>query len=207
MKTRSPTTAGPENPEPSVLMFQSKGGPSLGHFCFKPFSADVPSRCAPRHCGQSSACTVAQNRSVQLPMHNLAKYESIIDAPTEGFLSARQSQWRSGVLTCSGCPLLLALVLAIAAVCRHAATRFTHSVVPRAAARPHPRGSGPQPTARPILHHRQLRWRQVCEWRALSRATSAQSGAGASSIRFEAVRNRPGWPRCRGPATGGTPKL
>src|SRR5262245_57543778 len=50
---RVPTTDGVEKPSPMSFTCQSNLGPSFGHCFRRPRSRDIPSRCGPRHWGQS----------------------------------------------------------------------------------------------------------------------------------------------------------
>ena len=59
-------TAGVEKPWPISLTCQSSFGPSLGHSCNRLVSFEMPSRCGPRHCGQSAACSAVAERR-QMP--------------------------------------------------------------------------------------------------------------------------------------------
>src|SRR4030095_8857307 len=50
---RFPTTTGVEYPSPISFTCQRSFGPPAGHCLSRPLSRDIPSRCGPRHCGQS----------------------------------------------------------------------------------------------------------------------------------------------------------
>src|ERR1051326_189869 len=72
---RSPTIAGVEKPEPMSLTCQMSFGPSFGHSLSRPFSSEMPSRCGPRHCGQSVAWLRKGAR--QRAMGNAARMEAL----------------------------------------------------------------------------------------------------------------------------------
>src|SRR5438046_8886535 len=55
VKIREPAMDTLEKPSPIPVAFQASGGPPEGHSAKSPVSGDMPSRCGPRHCGQSAA--------------------------------------------------------------------------------------------------------------------------------------------------------
>src|ERR1019366_4637844 len=74
------------------LVCQSSFGPTFGHSFNKPVSLEMPSRCGPRHCGQSSAeaasvkmlTQVAARKNEQFFIFHLNGLENVARQPCRG---------------------------------------------------------------------------------------------------------------------------
>src|SRR5689334_17774063 len=65
-----------EKPSPSPWTCQTFGGPAAGQDFSSPVSGEMPSRCGPRHCGQSPAIhrvAVAEAR-MQIPSIKMQRF-------------------------------------------------------------------------------------------------------------------------------------
>src|SRR5436190_6432769 len=56
------------------LTCHSSLGPSFGHSLSRPVSLETPSRCGPRHCGQSAATAIWPNKKAPVAMRKNMRF-------------------------------------------------------------------------------------------------------------------------------------